>query len=405
MVTHQAQSISQPRSSPRVSLPLCLGGFKDKDYLSSPIHHNRTIHRISSLPHNDLASDEEDELPLNEDSEFESSHQQHQTPIQQIESSDKANLPDSGAPPAGNKCLHSLPQSDDSPNKKPCIAKVVAGTKGLNQCDYEGKAQQILHKVCKECEWHVYTLNGYPEVKDFQLGISAECVWTQEQWSEVCEEVGEDYELMQAMQTMTDMWSLVAVMYGFVESNKRASIACNKKNHLMLAAHGAFTCKDPKTLHHHFENKIIPMVITEHFFGHRKASGIIWEKDFEVIKPETLALVVTILEHCIDEWSNDTYQSLKLNEDIQAACYNSHLKDINNWCSGNTTVTANIHHLWATKGCTHVNVWPKQTTDGFIDDTEKERLAAELQGRTGEMDSEAENDDNDEENRGSDQLE
>ncbi len=53
--------------------------------------------------------------------------------------------------------------------------------------------------------------------------------------------------------------------------------------------------QEPKTWHYRFENKILPLAIIEHFFGHRKAPGIIWEDDFDPIKPETLALIVTIV--------------------------------------------------------------------------------------------------------------
>lgn len=41
---------------------------------------------------------------------------------------------------------------------------------------------------------------------------------------------------------------------------------------------------------------------------------------------------------------------------------------------------------------THADVQPKQIGDGFIDDAEKEQLVADLQGRTGETDSEVETD-------------
>lgn len=39
---------------------------------------------------------------------------------------------------------------------------------------------------------------------------------------------------------------------------------------------------------------------------------------------------------------------------------------------------------------THADIQPKQDSNGYVDDAERERLRADLQGRTGETDSEAE---------------
>ncbi|PBK68121.1 hypothetical protein ARMSODRAFT_976385 [Armillaria solidipes] len=99
----------------------------------------------------------------------------------------------------GGKRTHS-PSVTEGPSKakKACVAEVVAGAKGVNQHDYDGK---------------------------------------------------------------------------------KATIEQNKKKYVMLATCGAFTCKEPKTWCYQFENKILLMAIIEHFFGHRKAPGIIWEDD------------------------------------------------------------------------------------------------------------------------------
>ncbi|KAK0460239.1 uncharacterized protein EV420DRAFT_1478756 [Desarmillaria tabescens] len=273
---------------------------------------------------------------------------------------------------AGSKHARSpqAPTSEsDTPSnaKKARIAKVAAGSKGVNQCDYDD--------------------------------TEVERTWLQELSDEACEEFGEVYELTRAHvrgAMKSDMKALVVATYSFAISTKKVTIEQNKKKYVMLATCGAFTCKEPKALRRRFKNRIIPMVITEHFFGHSKAPGIIWEDDFADVKVETLALVMTILEHCIEEWADGTFKAQKLNDITQTPQYLTHLKDVKAWCSGDATVTGNICRLWAMKGRTHADVQPKQISDGFIDDAEKERLVADLQGRTGETDSEAEADDEEE---------
>lgn len=120
---------------------------------------------------------------------------EHSEPPKELESLTS----DNPAQVAGSKRPHSpspASQSDlPSDAKKPRMAKVATGTKGVNQRDYDGKACQILYQVCKEWERRIYTVDGYP-------GTEVEHMWLQELWDEACEEFGEAYELTKGMQTM-----------------------------------------------------------------------------------------------------------------------------------------------------------------------------------------------------------
>ncbi len=93
---------------------------------------------------------------------------------------------------------------------------------------------------------------------------------------------------------------------------------------------------------------------------------------------------------------------------MQSAWYVNHLKDIKAWCEEDQKVTANIRRVWTTKGryvscliyvvvssnClsirTHAEIQPKQAANGYVNDAERVRLRVDLQGQTGETDSEAE---------------
>ncbi|KAK0243556.1 hypothetical protein EDD85DRAFT_786456 [Armillaria nabsnona] len=243
-----------------------------------------------------------------------------------------------------------------SETKKARVAEVASGAKGLNQRDYKDTVREILNNVCKGWEQQIYTINAYPDTV-----LRRE--WIQELWEEQCEKVGETYELSMSMKTMIKKCSprvqgalkahikpLVAAMYGFVASTSKGTIKQNKSKYVMLAMGGAFTCKDPQAMHRRFENKIIPIIITEYFFGHRKAPGIIWEDNFDPIKPEMLALIITLVEHCINEWADGTFKAQELHETMQSARYVNHLKDIKAWCEEDQKVTANIRQVWTTKG-------------------------------------------------------
>ncbi|KAK0216894.1 hypothetical protein IW262DRAFT_1463842 [Armillaria fumosa] len=171
---------------------------------------------------------------------------------------------------------------------------------------------------------------------------------------------------------------LINAIYGFATSDKK--VQQNKKKYVMLVTHGAFTCKEPQLQHYRFENKIIPTAIIEHFFSHCKAPRILWEDDFDPIKPKTLALIVTIVEHCIEEWADGIHKTNKLDDNIQAPCYKGHTKDILAWCKEEPDIMTKIRKCWVAKRRQHVDIKPKQDSSGFIDDNEKERLHTDLQG-------------------------
>lgn len=312
----------------------------------------RATHAASQHNHRSLSLDASD--LCQEEPSTPTSFDQHQEQ-QPDERSDTQ--PGSETQSTGEKRARSLSVTEGpSKAKKARVAEIAAGAKGVNQRDYEGKVREILHKVCKRWEHQIYTIDGYP-ANEIQR------TWLQELWDEVCEETGETYELTAGMKTMikrrsarvrgamkTDIKSLVIATYGFVTSNKKATVEQNRKKYVLLATRGAFTCKEPKNRRYRFENKILPLAIIEHFFGHRKAPGIIWEDDFDPIKPETLALIVTIIEHCLEEWADGTHKAQNLNDATQSSRYLAHLSDIKAWCKEDERVTTNIRRLWVTKG-------------------------------------------------------
>ncbi|KAK0461536.1 hypothetical protein IW261DRAFT_1428363 [Armillaria novae-zelandiae] len=158
----------------------------------------------------------------------------------------------------------------------------------------------------------------------------------------------------------------VIVLYGFILLGNTVMIRQNKKKYLMLATSGAFTCKDPMTMHHQSENKIIPMMVP----------GIIWEDGFNPIKPETIALVI---KHCLDEWADGTFKAQKLHNATQSRHKgdDKHLLRLE-------------YERKFTPSRIHADILQKEDTNGYIDDAEREHLHADLQGCSGETDSKAE---------------
>ncbi|KAK0243627.1 hypothetical protein EDD85DRAFT_944958 [Armillaria nabsnona] len=189
---------------------------------------------------------------------------------------------------------------------------------------------------------------------------------------------------------------MVAPTYGFQVSNKKKIQQTNKNLYVMLSTGGAFSFKKPGEKFRQFENKIIFQAICVSWFKNQKVPGIRYSNDYYLIKPESLAVVKTILENCIKEWSSCKYVPRPLDEDVQCPRYLAHLADVKKWCKSNLKITETICRRW--HDCTRSNsgAKAKEKVTGYFDDEEEEsRAKADLEGRTRETDSKEEPDDED----------
>ncbi|KAK0440878.1 uncharacterized protein EV420DRAFT_1485832 [Desarmillaria tabescens] len=218
-------------------------------------------------------------------------------------------------------------------SKRTCT--IARGEKGLNLWDYSGTAKSVIHEVLQRYENKIFTVDAYPDdTKQAEIVHSL--------WADVCENVRKEFELTAALQSMV--------------SDKKKIQQTNKNLYVMLSTGSAFS------------------------FKNQKAPGIRYSDDYDLIKPESLALVMTILENCIEEWSSSKYVPRPLDEDIQRPRYLAHLADVKKWSNSGAKA--------------------KEKVTGYLDDEEEEnRAKADLDGRTGETDSEDEPDEDDEGNQ------
>ncbi|KAK0490114.1 hypothetical protein EDD18DRAFT_1109668 [Armillaria luteobubalina] len=296
------------------------------------------------------------------------------------------------------------PRSNSPDNSAPSRSKractIMHGEKGSNLRDYSGVAKSVIHEVLLRYENRIFTINAYPDEKT-QSEIVCEL------WDEVSASVEQKFELTPALQSMIKkrgarcrgnirdrIQPLIAPAYGFQVSDKKKIHQANKNLYVMLLTGGAFSFKTPGDRYRRFENKIIFQAICACWFKNQKTPGIKYSDDYDPIKPESVALIITVLENCIDEWASGKFVPKPLDEDVQRPRYLAHLADIRKWCKANPKVTGNILKRWHNGARSSTGVKAKQMATGYLNDEEEEtRVMADLEGRTGETDSEDDDDD------------
>lgn len=85
------------------------------------------------------------------------------------------------------------PDNAKSGSKRACT--VAHGEKGLNLWDYSGTAKSMIHEVLQHYENKIFTVDAYPDnTKQAEIVHSL--------WADVCESVGQEFELTAALQSM-----------------------------------------------------------------------------------------------------------------------------------------------------------------------------------------------------------
>ncbi|KIM77565.1 hypothetical protein PILCRDRAFT_11985 [Piloderma croceum F 1598] len=258
--------------------------------------------------------------------------------------------PGAAPPPLERKPLRWL--NDQAPTERP------------KAHDYDYDICQLIIKSCHEFSAHVCTQEALPEPK-MQIN------WSREIWEAACKVVDENYECSDRV----------------IGLAKGTIAACNKKICENLLENNTFHYKDPSELLGFCSNKIISEAIQAAWFSHKKAMGVEYSDYFNPLSLVTLALTLTAAK-----WSTGMFIKAEFNEKDNADRYKAHLTDLTKWRNGNPKVIDNICKKLFNRAYRNAGAVAIEATSRI---TNEAQLCAqqELEGRTGETDSEADEDD------------
>ncbi|KIJ09548.1 hypothetical protein PAXINDRAFT_17359 [Paxillus involutus ATCC 200175] len=206
--------------------------------------------------------------------------------------------------------------------------------------DYEVAVQEILKIAIHLFRSRLTAENVYPD-------RITQIAWAKEAWAEACKEceaqVNFNNEVIQLITNRTwhltselkiKIRPLVEVMYGFESSTKAVVQAHNRKLVEELTADFGFCYKTPgdpindvprKGL---YEHKIIQKAVNMAFYKDKRDEGIQYSQYFEPFPEASMALILTVIEACIDKWSSGKQCDILFNEPIYKPIYQLHLSQL-----------------------------------------------------------------------------
>ncbi|KAF7371561.1 hypothetical protein MVEN_00011300 [Mycena venus] len=220
------------------------------------------------------------------------------------------------------------------------------GGSRTNLKDYTEPASKLIRRAMHKYEVRVWTRQPYPP-SEIQIQTAKEI------WDEVCTEAEERMELTHRMLGMITKYGphgrssmkdcvrpLVGPTYSFQVGNSNKIIRKNTKIYKMLLEESAFHYKDPKERTGYLKNKIIIDSIKAIWFRNKSSRGVLFVEYFSPISLVTLALVLTAIEFCIEEYSTGRFQQGVFDELVNKDRYETHLKDLTDWVALKPDVTA-----------------------------------------------------------------
>ncbi|KAF8157856.1 hypothetical protein B0H34DRAFT_432557 [Crassisporium funariophilum] len=177
--------------------------------------------------------------------------------------------------------------------------------------------------------------------------------------------------------------------YGFREGGKARDVQKNARTVSSLLIGRSFHYKDPKAQTGYCENPVISNILAATWFKDLTSAGIIFKKYFDPISIDTLALVLTLINHCLKEWKTGKRVRTAFSEKDKRDTYIAIRVDLDDWQNLNMAVTTNRRKKLFKRACTSAGVVDVEAVQPQLVREAKERARQELEGHTGETDSEA----------------
>ncbi|KAJ7762800.1 hypothetical protein DFH07DRAFT_956706 [Mycena maculata] len=302
----------------------------------------------------------------------------------------RPHLPDSTVPPPAKR---SKPEAEEMKFREGFVLSVAGKPKAS---DYVPVGQAVIIRACADYSARVLAQKGF-------LPLARQATWAAEAFFGSCRVSKEHFALTARITTIITARgsqirgklvdatrSLFASHYGLQRSAVKKVIAANKVKVDRLLFKGSFHYKDPEKRQGYAENKILPAIRQLTIFHKKDSLGAIFPSYFDPLPLALIALEITTLKFCAQEWSTGSFIQASFREKDVGARYLVHLADAERWSDLNPAVVETLRRKWYRQVSQTLTTSTLSSMSTNIDQEQEDALRDELAGRTGDTDSEPE---------------
>ncbi|KAF8954315.1 hypothetical protein BDZ97DRAFT_1913946 [Flammula alnicola] len=202
--------------------------------------------------------------------------------------------------------------------------------------DYDEITKQCIVEAIREYRCRISANIPFPDHAD-------ETTMARDSWDDACHELDVDYMLTPRINKVitnrgshtrgelkTKARPIVETFYSFESGQNRKIIAKNRGLAEALKDEYGYAYKVHDADHMKrkglYKNPLIQKIINTMWFRNRQDEGVIFEGYFRPIRPETIALVLTVIDCCIDEWITGIRTDVAFSGAAYRDVYIEHLK-------------------------------------------------------------------------------
>ncbi|KAF8228119.1 hypothetical protein L208DRAFT_1293333 [Tricholoma matsutake] len=181
--------------------------------------------------------------------------------------------------------------------------------------DYDDITKEYIVAACTLFCVKISALQGFPD-------LSQELSMARKVWHKVGEQLNCSLHLVAHIAKLitvcgaqlhgelkTKAWPLVETFFGFDSGNHESALRSNCSMAQYLKKDSHFTYKeDIHTGIYH--SKVIQKIVNVMWFCNKQDEGVRFTEYFEPFPLQALALVLTVIKNCIDEWVSGTHVSI-----------------------------------------------------------------------------------------------
>ncbi|KAG1824017.1 hypothetical protein EV424DRAFT_1346255 [Suillus variegatus] len=187
--------------------------------------------------------------------------------------------------------------------------------------DFDDVSKEILGTAASIFRCLIVSQAPFPE------NIAVETQLAKAAWHEACQIKGINVKLTPSgvkMGTQNKMRSLTASFFGFRSSNSNDVIRQNRDLAESLKDGSVFAFKDWESKKGIYKTELLQLGINIMWFANRHDEGVIHHKYFNPMPIEVIALVLTTIKCCIDEWLQGLKEDIKFTSATYGTVYHGH---------------------------------------------------------------------------------
>ncbi|KAF8173005.1 hypothetical protein K438DRAFT_1981192 [Mycena galopus ATCC 62051] len=238
----------------------------------------------------------------------------------------------SPSPTTGDKRARSPSDEDLRPTQGQCTTS--SGTRPKAK-DFDDVTQEVISLAITEYRVLLSSEYAFPE-------SPAELSYLGRAWTTSCTKLNVVIELTPTISKLvrgrgshmrgelkTKVKPLAELMYEFASGQNKKTIAANRQRSEELKENLTFTFRDIKGRKGIYRHLLLQKLVNAMWFANRRDEGPRYPAVFNPFPKAALALVLTAVENCIDEWATGIRTDIPFTSSEYRRVYDSHIEALN----------------------------------------------------------------------------